>query len=106
MEMIFCPNCAKLTGYKRALGLGTFFAVLLTAGLWLIAIPFYPKRCITCGLGKSESVPWHKTWRLAAVLVAGGLLAVILVHAFSSVPVGPTKARVEDLSRLNLLQRS
>jgi hypothetical protein len=71
MEMIFCPNCGKLAGYKRALGFGTFFAVLLTAGFWLLAIPFYPKRCITCGLGKSGSVPWYKTWRLGLVLVVG-----------------------------------
>ncbi len=63
--MIFCPNCNKLTGYKRALGFGTFFAVLLTAGLWLLALPFYPKRCITCGLTKSDSVPWYRTWRVA-----------------------------------------
>jgi hypothetical protein len=78
MEMIFCPNCGKLTGYKRAIGFGTFFAVLLTAGLWLLAIPFYPKRCITCGLGKSESVPWYQTWRLGSAILAGGVLAVIL----------------------------
>jgi hypothetical protein len=78
MEMIFCPNCGKLTGYKRALGFGTFFAVLLTAGLWLLAIPFYPKRCVTCGLGKSESVPWHQTWRLGMVILAGGMLLAIL----------------------------
>jgi hypothetical protein len=42
MEMIFCPNCNKLTVYKRALGFGTFLAVLLTAGIWLFALPFYP----------------------------------------------------------------
>jgi len=83
VEMIFCPNCGKLTGYKRALGFGTFFGALLTAGLWLLAIPFYPKRCITCGLGKSESVPWYQTWRLAVVMLAGAVIAAILVHAFS-----------------------
>ncbi|MFZ0957425.1 MAG: hypothetical protein WAN60_13845 [Candidatus Sulfotelmatobacter sp.] len=75
MEMIFCPNCGKLTGYKRALGFGTFFAALLTAGLWLLAIPFYPKRCITCGLGKSDSVPWYKTWRLGVIVLAGVVAA-------------------------------
>ena len=31
--MLVCPNCAKLTGFKRALGIGTFFMVLLTCGL-------------------------------------------------------------------------
>lgn len=97
MEMIFCPNCEKLTGYKRALGFGTFFAVLLAAGLWLFAIPFYPKRCITCGLGKLESVSWHRTWCLAAVLFSGGVLVVILVDGFSSGPARHTTERIKDL---------
>ena len=76
MEMIFCPNCNKLTGYKRHLGFGTFFAVLLTAGFWLLAIPFYPKRCLICGLTKSASVPWYQTWKLAAVIVLGVCLVL------------------------------
>jgi len=49
MKMIYCRNCGKSTGHKRALGFGTLFMVLLTGGLWLIAIPFYPLRCIICG---------------------------------------------------------
>jgi hypothetical protein len=86
MEMILCPNCNKLTGYKRVLGFGTFFAVLLTAGLWLLAIPFYPKRCITCGLTKSESVPWYRTWRIAALLLllSVGIVGLIETNARSS----------------------
>jgi hypothetical protein len=101
MEMIFCPNCGKLTGYKRALGFGTFFAVLLTAGLWLFAIPFYPKRCITCGLSKSESVPWYQTWRLGSAILAGGVLAAILFlpsvpKALRSAKEAPVPAAVES----------
>lgn len=68
MELIFCPNCQKLTGFKRALGFGTLFATVLTAGLWLLAIPFYPKRCMVCGFRKSDSVPWYRTWRFLPVL--------------------------------------
>ena len=56
MQMIHCPNCGKLTGFKRSLGFGTFFMVVLTGGLWLLAIPFYPTRCITCGLTRSSAV--------------------------------------------------
>ncbi len=26
MEMVHCPNCNAVTGHKRALGFGTFFA--------------------------------------------------------------------------------
>ena len=56
MQMIQCPNCGRLTGFKRALGFGTFFMVLLTCGLWLLVIPFYPARCITCGLTRHTAV--------------------------------------------------
>jgi hypothetical protein len=49
MYMAYCPNCKKETGHKRYLGFGTLFAVILTGGLWLIAILFYPTRCIACG---------------------------------------------------------
>ena len=55
MQMIQCPNCGKLTGFKRDLGFGTFFMVLLTCGLWLLVIPFYPARCITCGLTRGSA---------------------------------------------------
>jgi hypothetical protein len=50
MDVKYCANCGKETGHKRAIGWGTFFAVVLTGGLWLLAIPFYPKRCIICGV--------------------------------------------------------
>jgi len=54
MQMIQCPNCGKLTGFKRFLGFGTFFMVLLTCGLWLLMIPLYPARCMTCGLTRGS----------------------------------------------------
>ena len=54
MEMIYCSVCGKKTGHKRSLGFGTFFAVLVTGGLWLLAIPGYPKRCVICG---DETIP-------------------------------------------------
>ena len=81
MEMIFCPNCNRLTGYKRVIGFGAFFAVLLTAGFWLLTLPFYPKRCITCGFTKSDSVPWNRTWKMGALIVAGFLFIRILGSA-------------------------
>lgn len=49
MKVRYCPTCGKDTGHQRRLGFGTFFAVVLTGGLWLLALPFYPKRCIVCG---------------------------------------------------------
>jgi hypothetical protein len=56
MEMYLCRNCNKMTGHKRALGMGTLLGVLFTGSLWLVAIPFYPKRCIVCGLGPYDPV--------------------------------------------------
>ena len=56
MEYSYCSNCKKNTGRKRALGWGTFFAALITGGLWVLAIPFYPKRCIVCGNAKREEI--------------------------------------------------
>jgi hypothetical protein len=49
MEYLYCQNCGKHTGHKRALGWGTFFGAILTLGILILAIPFYPKRCIVCG---------------------------------------------------------
>ncbi|MBI2411627.1 MAG: hypothetical protein HYV24_00245 [Deltaproteobacteria bacterium] len=48
MKNAFCSSCNRQTGFKRALGWGTFFACILTGGLWLLTIPFYPKRCVIC----------------------------------------------------------
>jgi len=61
MEYLYCPNCCKMTGHKRALGWGTFFAGVFTFGVSTLAIPFYPKRCIICGRKSSskESKPQH-----------------------------------------------
>jgi TonB family protein len=71
MQMIQCPNCGKLSGFKRALGFGTLFMVVLTAGLWLLVIPFYPARCINCGLTRSSAT---KHSFLLPVLVVIGLV--------------------------------
>lgn len=54
MEYLFCPNCGKETGHKRALGWGTFFGAVCTLGVSTTAIPFYPKRCIVCGRKASD----------------------------------------------------
>jgi len=57
--MIFkhCPNCKTDRGFKRNLGWGTFFAAVLTLGFWILIIPFYPKRCISCGYELFEDEP-------------------------------------------------
>ena len=49
MKRTACSTCRATRPFKRALGFGTLFAVLVTGGLWLCAIPFYKLRCATCG---------------------------------------------------------
>jgi hypothetical protein len=73
MQMLQCPNCGKLTGFKRNLGFGTFFMVVITAGLWLLAIPFYPVRCINCGLQRPSR---HV---LASILIGSLVLFAIVI---------------------------
>jgi len=73
MQMVHCPNCDQLTGFKRSLGFGTFFAVLLTAGLWLFVIPFYPVRCIKCGHTRVDADADTKY----IIIAAGVIVAVV-----------------------------
>jgi hypothetical protein len=57
MHVAYCPTCKQKTGFQRKLGFGTFFAVLITIGLWLLALPFYPKRCNICGNDAMQAGP-------------------------------------------------
>lgn len=47
--MAYCMNCKQTVQVKRKIGFGTVVLVLLTGFFWLLAIPFYRKRCIICG---------------------------------------------------------
>jgi predicted nucleic acid-binding Zn ribbon protein len=57
MEMKYCPNCGKVTGHKRDVGIGTGIGAVVTGGLSLGAVPFYPKRCIVCGNAEKVQEP-------------------------------------------------
>jgi len=76
MQMIQCPNCGKLTGFKRNLGFGTFFMVLITGGLWLLAIPFYPLRCITCGLTSSAARGARGALTIVFILILAAMFGI------------------------------
>jgi len=84
MLMADCNNCGRRTGFKRALGFGTLFMVVLTAGLWLLVIPFYPARCVVCGTGRSEayahSFPrWLTSPREKKLLAAAAVVAIVVI---------------------------
>jgi hypothetical protein len=92
MQVIYCPNCQKRTGFRRALGFGTFFMALITFGLWLFVIPFYPVRCIVCGVQRQEALRSNlSTWlasrttgqKVVLGLMLAGLAALIAI-TFSS----------------------
>jgi hypothetical protein len=76
MQMLQCANCARLNGFKRNFGFGTFVMVLLTAGLWILAMPLYPKRCIGCGFSADDlpSNKWGNSAVAVAILVVVGLI--------------------------------
>jgi hypothetical protein len=84
MQMIHCPNCGRPSGFKRALGFGTLFMVLITCGLWLLVIPLYPARCMNCGLRRAPALmqnyaDWLKRSPTAAIISISILGVALLV---------------------------
>jgi hypothetical protein len=43
-----CKLCERKVSAQKQIGAGTLILVILTAGLGLIAIPFYQERCPIC----------------------------------------------------------
>jgi hypothetical protein len=91
MQMLRCPNCGQLTGFKRALGFGTLFMVILTCGFWLLVIPLYPARCINCGLRRGTAISasfsdWYRDLspevKAFAVLIPIAFIAILAISNF------------------------
>lgn len=86
MRVTHCYVCNRPSGFARRLGWGTFFMAVLTAGLWLLTIPFYPKRCVTCGCTEAGAAraalvsepPTHERQLMAAY----GMVAAVVLVAF------------------------
>lgn len=90
MKTYFCSSCKRETGFKRALGWGTFFACILTGGLWLLTIPFYPKRCIVCGNKYTKKVDWgavakNNANRNIGKLLLIGIFAMVVVSVLMAI---------------------
>lgn len=82
MKITYCPSCKRETGFKRALGWGTFFACILTAGLWLFIIPFYPQRCVICANNAATEVKGKRKTdfkRVGQVLVGFLIFMAVMV---------------------------
>lgn len=58
MATMYCALCGRPVEANRQIGLGTVIMAVFTAGLSLLAIPFYPKRCSICrSAAVSDSPP-------------------------------------------------
>ena len=66
MSIKYCNLCERKVEAKREIGVGSLLLVLLTGGLWLIALLFYGERCSICkskslsvgkGQGTSNTLP-------------------------------------------------
>lgn len=93
MNFRYCCRCEKETAHKRALGVGTIIMVIITLGLWLLVLPFYPTRCIHCASPKwtpMDSTDWWPnpneanyreklTDRQIGYAVLIGLLIIIII---------------------------
>lgn len=85
MEMLYCQNCKKTTAHKRSLGFGTLLAVLITGGIWLIAILFYPQRCIACGSdATARNASNLPPFLRVAILLAPTIIMILLVLHFAN----------------------
>lgn len=57
----YCKTCERKTNVKRHFGLGTFIMILITSGVWILALPFYWKRCVFCkGIDIDYQFDWEK----------------------------------------------
>lgn len=48
MAQKHCNLCNRNVETKRQIGIGTIILAVLTAGFWLLLIPFYSQRCSIC----------------------------------------------------------
>lgn len=48
MATMYCALCRRPVEAKRQIGAGTIILAVVTAGVSLLAIPFYRKRCAIC----------------------------------------------------------
>jgi hypothetical protein len=48
MATMYCALCGRPVEARRQIGAGTVLLAMVSFGLSLLAIPFYPKRCSIC----------------------------------------------------------
>lgn len=63
MAVQHCTLCDRKVSAQRQIGVGTLILVILTAGLWLLAIPFYEQRCPICKSGEFKEDDARSNYR-------------------------------------------
>lgn len=59
MARKYCTDCDRNVEANRVIGVGTLILAVITAGVWLLLIPFYSVRCSICKtaeLSKPEEI--------------------------------------------------
>lgn len=79
MATMHCALCDRPVEARRHIGIGTVALGFVTGGLWLLAIPFYARRCSIC---RSDAVS-----------------AVPATPGASRTASGPAAARIADLQQ-------
>ncbi len=87
-----CMMCQRDVQTRRKIGAGSLILVLVTAGLWILAIPFYRQRCPICsgsmfsGVEQGTAVAdrvaerQRKTYALLALFV----VVIVLANVFGA----------------------
>jgi len=97
MSEATCDSCgARL---KREFGLATIFAVLITGGIWLLALPFYKKKCacssVSSGISDLNLTKdnWYKKWQVWAVVTL--VIVIVIANKFEPTPTPETPEQIE-----------
>ena len=77
MSTKYCNLCERKVEAKREIGVGSLLLVLLTGGLWLIAIIFYGERCSICKSKALVSEKGASTSNALPILL--GILAFLFI---------------------------
>lgn len=86
MQNLRCDQCDQMTGHKRYIGAGTIILAVVTSGIALLAIPFYPILCMKCGADSGTSpdkiAEREKSKQRTINLVVGFLILSFVIGLF------------------------
>ncbi|MBU2870940.1 hypothetical protein [Colwellia sp. E2M01] len=77
MAIRHCNLCERKVEAKREIGVGSLLLVLLTGGLWLIALIFYGERCSICKGNSLSNEKGQATYSIGHFML--GLLVLLFV---------------------------